>query len=390
MFDWIRERSRGRKNRRIPSLLGIATCLASMLVVVGPSTSATTPASAQANSPGSIARNVAADERPPSFTAPGPSFDASAAKGKTLWIIDILSSIPLVQTADNATRAALHLVGANATSFDGKGSVSEYARGVNEAIANRADAIALFAIDPNLVAGPLKRALAAHIPVIVVQYSDPGTPMPLALQAQTTYCYSCAGRMMANWIIANSPSQHVDTQLIVSTEVYNSKAEVTGFTDTMKRSCHSCKVGINDVPVANWQTQIPTLTRSLLTSDPGVNYIVPIYDGMALFAIPAITAMGKSSSVHVVSFNGTLGDMQDLKGRRAVAAEVGSPQAWEGWALADQFLRLMSGQKPLVDEHVGLRTFDSHNINSINLNTPESAWYGVDFAGVYKTMWHVR
>lgn len=331
---------------------------------------------------------IATAAKPPSFQAPGPAFDAKAANGKKLWVIDVASSIPLTQVTDDAAKAALDMVGAKLVRFDGKGSVSDFARGINAAIADRADAIALFAIDPSLVAGPVQKALSAGIPVIVLQYGDPDAQMPLGLKSQVTYCYSCAGEIMANSILADAKGKKVGVSMIVSNEVSNSKPLVDGFKRTLKAGCASCSVRTDNVPVADWQTNIPTSVRSTLTSDRSVKYVVPIYDGMALFAIPAIQTSGRKD-VKIVTFNASLGVMQNLASNKVVTADVGSPQAWEGWALADQFLRAVTKQQPIQDEKVPLRLFDKSNIGSIDLSKPEREWYGVDFQPVYKQMWQL-
>lgn len=325
---------------------------------------------------------------PPTFTAPGPAFDPSAAKGKKLWVIDVASSIPLTQVTDQAAEQALGLLGASVVRFDGKGSASEFARGVNQAIAAKADGIALFAIDPNVVAGPVQNAIAAHIPVIVLQYGDATATLPKGIAAQVTYCYSCAGKTMANWIASDTQGKGAGIELLTSTDVSNSKPLIQGFTDALKTGCPSCAIHTDNVPVANWQTDVGTTTKSALTRHADIKYVVPIYDGMALFATSSIQTSGKTN-VKLVTFNGSLGNMQNLAAGKVVAAEVGSPQAWEGWGLADQFLRVVAGKSALADENVGLRLFDKTNVASIDLSKPERDWYGVDFEPVYKKMWGV-
>lgn len=332
---------------------------------------------------------VKAAEKPQTFKAPGPAFDPSkGAKGKTLWIIDVASSIPLTQVTDAAAKDALGMFGAKVVRFDGKGSASDFARGVNAAVAAHASAIALFAIDPNVVAGPVQSAIKAGIPVIVLQYGDPGVALPSGIKAQVTYCYSCAGELMADSIVTQTQGNAADVELITSTDVSNSKPLIQGFTAKLNAGCPDCKIHTDDVPVANWQTDVGTTVKSALTTDPNIKFVVPIYDGMALFAVPAIQTSGHND-VKVVTFNGTLGNMQNLAAGKVVSAEVGSPQAQEGWGLADQFLRLMNDKPAVKDENVGLRLFDASNIGSIDLNKPEQDWYGVDFQSGYKKLWGV-
>jgi ribose transport system substrate-binding protein len=370
-------------------LLVLAGCGGGSSKTTAPQTTSAAGAGVSAAARKTARATLAKGEQPPEFTAPGPAFDASKARGKTLFVVNLLSSIPLIQVSNSAAADALKLVGARFVQYDGKGSVSEYSAGINQAISQHADAIALFAIDPNLVAGPLKKAKAAGIPVIVIQYGDPGAQMPFGLDTQVTYCYSCAGKLMASYILANAKDTAPSVALLESTEVTNSKWEIDGFKNTFDQLCPSCKVIEQNVPVADWQTKIPTLTQSLIRSHPNLDYIVPIYDGMALFVVPAIHSANAADKVSVVTFNGTLGLMQNMADGNVVRADIGSPQAWEGWALADQFLRIVTGQKPLVDTKVGLRAFDETNIADVPLKKPEATWYGVDFEPVYKKMWGV-
>ncbi|MBN9113417.1 MAG: sugar ABC transporter substrate-binding protein [Pseudonocardia sp.] len=314
--------------------------------------------------------------------------DPAGASGKKLWIIDISSSIPLVQVSDAATTQALGLVGATVKTYDGKGSVTEYTRGIQAAIADKADVIALYAIDPNLVAGPIQQAADAGIKVIVVQYGDPGAPLPKNVAAQVTYPYTDAGAAMANFIVSDSKGAAVGVEFISASDVSNSKAIVGGFQDTLEAACPNCSLTVDDVPVADWQTKITTQVNSTLNSHPDIKYVVPVYDGMATFAVPAIKTSGKKD-VKLVSFNATKSIMQNLKDNDTVVADVGSPQAWEGWALADQFIRVVTGSKPLDDTKVGLRMFTAQNIGSIDLSAPESTWYGVDYESGYKKLWGV-
>ena len=373
------------------TVVGLVTAAVSFTTACGGSSTPSTSSGAASSNNAAVAAAAAKTEAaaaPPQFSAPGPAFDASKAKGKTLWVIDVASSIPLTQVTDDAAKQALGLVGASLVRFDGKGSVSEFARGINQAIAAKADAIALFAIDPNVVTGPVQNALAAGIPVLVLQYGDATAQLPLGLKAHITYCYSCAGDLMANFIVADTKGQQAGVDLIVSPEVSNSKPLVTGFTNALMAGCPACTIRTDNIPIADWQTQIPTTVKSNITSDHGIKYVVPIYDGMSLFAIPAIQTSGRND-VKIVTFNASLGVMQNLDQGKVVVADVGSPQAWEGWALADQFMRVITQQQPVADENVGLRIFDSSNIKSIDLTKPETDWYGVNFEPVFRTMWQV-
>jgi len=83
--------------------------------------------------------------------------------------------------------------------------------------------------------------------------------------------------------------------------------------------------------------------------------------------------------------------MKALKNGDVVVGETGGPNLLQGWAFADQALRVAAGLKPLPDIGVKDRLFDKSNINSIDLNAEESTWYGHDdYAAQYKKLWGVK
>ena len=63
----------------------------------------------------------------------------------------------------------------------------------------------------------------------------------------------------------------------------------------------------------------------------------------------------------------------------------------QGWAFADQGLRVAAGYPPLPDIGIKDRLFTADNINSIDLNAEESTWYGEgDYKAAYEKLWGVK
>jgi hypothetical protein len=94
-------------------------------------------------------------------------------------------------------------------------------------------------------------------------------------------------------------------------------------------------------------------------------------------------------TIKVAAFNATPVVMQnELAKPSPLAADVGGPNQWYGFALADQVLRVLIGAAPVADEHVPLRLFTRANIGTINVKADESTWYGtVDFRCMYHKLW---
>lgn len=328
------------------------------------------------------------------FKAPGPAFDGTAARGKSVWLITQLATIPFNNTVIQGFSEAAKAAGVKVTVVDGKGQVSEFGRAVSQAIAQDADAIVLFGIPSALVSAQLNRPEAAGVKVITASTHDPGPPLPgepKNVVAEATHCFSCAGRMMAHYFVADSQGRGEGLVITASDVGGISVKETQGITSETKRLCPGCKLKLVDFPSAQWTT-ITARFPAILRANPNATYVLPLYDGMATFLMPAIRQAGAANRVKIVTFNGTKSVLQSLKRGDIVAADVGQAATQEGWGVFDQTLRALSGAKPVKDIFVPERLFTRANIGSINLNASEdTSWYTKsNFRVAYKNLWRLR
>lgn len=323
----------------------------------------------------------------PSWKEPGPAFDASAAKGKTVHYIGLAMAIPIVKTLYDGMEDGLATVGAKAVAYDGKGQVSEFNRSMQQAISRKADAIVLEAIDPKVVAAGIADAEEAGIPVIVSQDIDSTSPLPENVDGRVSFCYSCVGALIADWVIQDSNGKAKAT-IFVSRDTPPSTPEERGMVEEFERLCPDCEIEVENVAVADWQTRLPTLTQSVLRQRLDTEYLLPLFDGMATFIVPAIQSAGKADQVKVASFNATPSVMEEMAKGDIVAANVGGANVWQGWGIADQAMRLMTGQDAVEDENIPIRLFTDENLDQIDLKASEDKWYGsTDFRSEYKQLW---
>lgn len=337
---------------------------------------------------------VAKARAPQLWKQPGPAFDATKAKGKTVFYISLSLSIPFQQNILKGVQDAMAATGNKTVAFDGKAQVSEYARGIEQAISQKADAIIIAGISSTQLAAPINDAGKAGIPVITEQTHDPGPPAanePKAVKAEATHCFSCAGRLMADYLTADSGGK-AKAMVIWSSDIsFIGEPQLAGIKSEAAKLCPKCELLIKDVRVANWATGIPTLVQSIVRSDPKVNYIMPLYDGMALFVVPAIHQANGQNRVKVITFNATPGVMEFVKRKDVVVADVGSAAQSQGWGIADDVLRVWTGHAPAKDIFVPERTFDSQNIGQIDLKAQESSWYGDPaWKSKYLALWGVK
>ena len=108
----------------------------------------------------------------PKFVPPGEAFDISKLKGKHIWIITSTMAVPFVATIAHGVEEAARVAGIETTVFDGKGDVSQWNRGMAQAVSQHADGIVTVGASPELMKGPMADALKANIPVVDAVTAD--------------------------------------------------------------------------------------------------------------------------------------------------------------------------------------------------------------------------
>ena len=327
------------------------------------------------------------------WKAPGPAFDASKAAGKTVAYIGVDMSIPILQTISGELEQALAKVGAKLDVCDGKGQPTQWKSCADNAVNRKAGAIIVESFPSELIAGSLANAKKAGIPVIDGNNADPKDPLLEGTDARVAFQYSASGRLVSDWVIADSKGK-ANVLILATSDVPNSKAVVEGgYEAELKEKCPDCKYTTKKVPIAQWSTNLGPLTQSSLSSDPSIDYIIPAYDGMSTFVLPAIRQAGKADKVKVATFNADLDPMQNMAKGNIIYVNVGSHNTYEGWAYADQALRLMTGTKPLEDELVPLRVFTRDNVDDLTLDAAaekSGEWYGdPTYKTEYPKLWGV-
>ena len=370
--------------------LGAAVCL--LTAACGGSTTGQTGTSVSANV--TEAKQLAQQAEAPlsSWKPAGQSFDASKAKGKSMWYISVSLSIPFEQFMVQGMKEGAATVGANVVGFDAKSSLAEATRGIEQAIQAKAGVIFVDGFPPNLVAPAVAEAKAAGIPVLTTNSQEAGPLLPGypdGVVGSATHSFATPGKIEADWIVADSKGAANIIYLRSSDVPVITDVEKNAFVAELNRLCSSCKVQVVDVPTSQW-SQLTPKTASLIRANPSVNYFVPDFDGEVIFMVPGVTSANAQSKVKLVSFNATPSVMTNLKQAYVVAAETGGPNLLQGWAFADEGLRVLAGQQPLNDLNIPTRLFDKTNINSIDLTQQESEWYGVgDYRAKFKQQWGV-
>jgi ribose transport system substrate-binding protein len=327
----------------------------------------------------------------PKFVAPGPAIDKSKVAGKTVFYIPDSSANPFAANIGDAMSQAAKLLGMNFVNCTTQGQVAQWVQCYGEALGRHPDLIYDFGgVDPRVVGPQIAAAQKANIPVAAIHvYASSQTPV--AVNYSVPAPYDQAARIMADWSVVETRG-HADALVITSNEVTGTPPLVAGIKNVFGQYCGgSCKLTFVNVPVADWSTKIQTEVQSALNRDPNINSIIPIYDSMSQFVVPAVTAAGRTGSVHISTYNGTPFVLGYLQTGNVVSMDVGENLDWLGWAYIDAGARILAGANipKTFDEHTALRVFTKANVNEAGTPPKLSTGYGDAYVNGYKSLWGV-
>ena len=348
------------------------------------SSSASTESTAPADPAAVVQEAMAA---PTGFPDIGPAFGASQAAGKKVWYISYSEQSPALQVWSKNMGEALKSYGVDLTIFDGKGQQSEFERGMDQAIADGADVIMLLGIDPASLSAKVSEAQSAGIPILVGSNGVTGIPDTPGVVGSVTLDHVAVGSNLANWMVADSGGESFNAVIFSHPGVLGLDPLVGSVQSTLSSLCSDCELKVESVPFTQLNT-LPQLVQNDIQRDPKLKYVLSVYDFELLSLLTGVEQAGASDQVKLGSFNATQAVMQAMAKGSPVQADVGNPNAWFGYALADQIMRVVAGADPVPDEMVPLRLFTPENIGEIDVNGTEEAWYGdVDFKGGYEQLW---
>jgi ribose transport system substrate-binding protein len=331
----------------------------------------------------------------PTFTPPGPAFDASKARGKKIFYIPLSSADVFDSLITQASVRAAQSAGVNITVYANQGQPSEWVQGMNTAISQKADLIVLEgAPDTALLVPQIDAAKRAGIAVVSTHlYDSSYVSAALAkypgLAAIVPANHYLGGALMADSAIVNSGGK-VNALFLTSNEVQPAAGIAQAFKDELAKYCPAtCKVNTQNIPLTDWATKIPGTVQSALIRDPSINYVVPVFDGMTQYIAAGVTQSGASNRIHVSAYNGTASVLQMLQRKNIVVSDAGEPTEWLGYADIDQALRILSGVSPLATEKTPLRIFDSSNVSEAGQPAVQTKGYGDTQSMIdgYKKLW---
>jgi ribose transport system substrate-binding protein len=385
-------------SKRLTSLVSLLVVIALALAACGDddSDSGSQGDTTEASSTGvEEARElVAAASEPQAWEDPGPAFDASAADGATVWFVGDNLQIPFNAGVVTGLKDALAEMGASLRSVDGKGQISEQTKGISQAIGQGADLIVIGGVPYTLLKAQLQEAKAAGIPVVIWGGWSPGTrpdDVPDSVVGGGSHSYENAGKLMGDWIVADSGGSAKVGLVTVSDAGLLAEQVADSVTAELERLCEDCTVETLDARIPQW-ADLSRTVPSFLRANPDIEYLVPLFDGMVPFIVPGLRTAGAVDDICVVSFNGTPAVLELMQqGKSGICADVGAVSEPQGWGLADQVLRILAGEPPVVDDDIKAmeRLFSRDTIDELDLSADQASWYtDEDYRARYRELWN--
>jgi ribose transport system substrate-binding protein len=327
-------------------------------------------------------------EAMPTFTPPGPAVDPAKVRGKSVFNIPDSSGNPFATGVAQAEAQAAKELGVRYINCTNQGQVTEWVTCYDEAIQRKVNVINDFGgVDPRELGPQILQAQAAGIQVAAENvYGFSQTPVGVKYSIPTPY--ETAGRLMADWVVLDT-KRKADALVLTSNEVLATSPIVSGIKSVFAEQCPGCKLTFVNVPVKDWSTQIQSNVQSALVRDPNLNYIIPIYDSMTQFVVPAITAAGKVGRVFVSTFNGTPFVLKYIQDGDIVRMDLGEDLQWVGYAFVDADARLLDGQglPQIFNAKTPLRVFTKNNIAQAGSPPQLSTGYGSSYLAGYQKLW---
>jgi ribose transport system substrate-binding protein len=306
------------------------------------------------------------------LTGPGPSFDAAKAKGKTVMLAAYDASNPALAEADGTFLSAMTKAGVKVILCNGNSTPTGDNACMSEAFAQKMAAIEAQGSKPSTYSAQIGRAESLHIPVFEGADADPtSTPLYQGLAANAGPPWRLVGKLMAEWIVANSGG---DAHILYLTipDVDGALQEESQFKSTLGQLCPSCTMEVKGVVVADWASDVAPATSAALLADRSINFVVPGFDPMVDFAGPAIQQLGRQNSVKIVTSGSTFTQMQQLSRDQLIYADVGIDYPALGMLEADQVLRAITASTQEKALAPPVKVFTRTNIGSVTVSEADA------------------
>ncbi|MDN2568316.1 sugar ABC transporter substrate-binding protein [Aquibium sp. A9E412] len=323
----------------------------------------------------------------PKFEAPGEAFDAKACMAdKKVYVIPLTTENPFNVEIGNAQKQAAEAVGFDITVSDNQLNIDQWVQAIQTAIADGYDVIDIQGgVPPEAIGPQLAEARDAGVKIVATHLYDVTQEPSELIDGNFAMNYSRAGELMAAWAMDKTDG-NVNAVIIGSDEIIPTGPFVAAIQEYLDTNCPDCKHKYVNVPVVEWGSQIQPEVQSALVADPDINYILPIYDSMSAFIVPALT-LSNREDVRIATYNGTPFVLDLLRDGDLVEMNVGESLAWVGWAGIDGTMRLLCDEGEVTELNTPLYIFDDSNVETAGVPAGYDQGYGDGHVNGFRKLW---
>lgn len=328
--------------------------------------------------------------KPPVYKPAGEPFDIkAAAKGKTMLSIPNTSANQFLKGIIAREIAVGKEIGLNVREWENQGQPSQWVQGIEYAIQNKMDIVDLISgVNPAVVEPQLQSAKDAGVKVFTSHFYDPSQPANKLLEGDLPVSFYNQGWLLGNWMIYKTKGA-ANAIVVKSDEVPPTAPLVKGIHDAFEKNCPNCKIlqEIN-VGITEWGTKIQPSVQSALISNPTANYVIPIYDSMSQFVVPAVDLTGKGETVKIATSNGTPFVLDFIREGK-VEMDIGESLDWIARSTIDAYMRKLAGLPMPKDIGVPYYIFDASNVESAGVPAQPNKGYGDDYVTGFNKTWMI-
>jgi ribose transport system substrate-binding protein len=324
------------------------------------------------------------------FIPPGPPIDASSLKGKLIFTIPLSSAIPFCDVVDRQMDEFAQRLGMKHEAWQTTAQLGQWVQGFTTAIAHKADLINVACgLDPATVAPQIRDALSKGIPVVAAHTYALGQTALEDLSGVVYGAYIHAAELETAWVILKTEGK-ANVLLITAPSVANSPFIEKAITGMFTKYCPGCKLRVSGVNAADWATKVGPAVQSAILADRALDYVIPIYDGMVQFAVPAVITTGSSGRVKISTFNATPAVLDMMRTGDIVTFDSGEDTTWLAGAILDQDMRVLL-KKPLIKDYAaGIRAFTKSDAAAAGVPAKFGVGYGDSALKGYEALWGLK
>ena len=312
----------------------------------------------------------------------------SSLKGKTVYYIPLVQFIPGFVVTAATMKTALAKVGLSLQICNGQGQPSAVAACVQQATGAGAAGIITDAIPYGMAQNALDAAKAKGIPIII---ADQYPPSGNTNSDSVSYVPGVVDQPseIAWWTIANSGGK-ANAILAQESDSPSSIAYVQNSLPIYKQYCPDCTVTVKNITATTNAQLASDNSANLLSNQNATYYYTEFEDSLD----PTVQGIQQSSKtdINLSVAGGSVDGLGRLKGNSMVKAVVAVDQAYAGWALTDEILRMATKTAPAAEPFPS-RLFTSDNIGSIQVTTAaqgSGAWFGdTSYQGAFEKLWGI-